>query len=346
MSVSEIRIVNPITYPKWDELVLKTGKASIFHSSAWARVLHESYGYKPAYFASFERQSLSILMPFMEVNSRITGKRGVSLPFTDFCDPIVSNGNAFRAAVNALKNYGKKKGWKTAEWRGGYFKEAPCPSASYLAHTLKLAETEEQMFSRFKSSTRRNVNKAIKEGVRVDVANSPKSMESYYRLHCRTRRDHGLPPQPFLFFRKVQDYLIALGNGFTALAFLGDLCVAGAVYFHFGRTAIYKFGASNKQYQHVRPNNLVMWEAIRECMRRGCRHFSFGRTEPDNKGLSQFKRGWNTTETKIHCYKYDLRKNAFVGETMNVKGFQNRIFERMPVPVLRILGSTLYKHLG
>jgi len=39
--------------------------------------------------------------------------------------------------------------------------------------------------------------------------------------------------------------------------------IASAVYFHFGDKAIYKYGASDRKYQHLRANNLVMWEAIR-----------------------------------------------------------------------------------
>jgi hypothetical protein len=340
-------ILNPLEISDWDSLVLATGKASFFHSAAWARVLCESYGYKPVYFTAFENNNLSFLMPFMEVNSRITGKRGVSLPFTDFCDTITSNGNDFRTAVNAVREYGKERGWKTMEWmdNGGRFSGAS-PCASYFTHRLELSGPEDQVFSSFKSNTRRNIYKAAKEGVRVEIGDSLEALKLYYRLHCITRRDHGLPPQPFSFFRKIWDCVMDPGYGFSALAFVNEFCVAGGVYFHFGETAIYKFGASNRKYQHLRPNNLVMWEAIRECLRRGCRHFSFGRTETDNEGLLQFKRGWGTTENELHYYKFDLRKNSFVGETIGVKGFYNRIFARTPIPVLRLLGSTLYKHLG
>ena len=340
-----LEILNPLEIADWDSLVLATGKASFFHSSSWARVLHESYGYKPIYFCSFQEGNLSFMMPFMEVNSPFTGKRGVSLPFTDFCDPILSNGSDFRAAVDQVKEYGKERGWKKAEWRGGDFPGAS-PCSSYFEHILALEEDEEQVFKGFKGSTRRSVNKAEKERVRVETADSLEFMESYYRLHCITRRDHGLPPQPFSFFRNIHDHVIAKGFGFTVLAFLDDVCVAGGVYFHFGQRAMYKFGASDKGYQHARPNNLVMWEAIRECIRRGCRHFSLGKTETDNEGLLQFKRGWGTKEKERHYYRFDCQKNAFVDETMGVKGFHNRVFERMPLPVLRLLGSTLYKHLG
>ena len=211
---------------------------------------------------------------------------------------------------------------------------------------MRLGGPEDRVFASFKSNTRRNVQKAVKEGVRIEIGDSLRALETYYKLHCRTRKDHGLPPQPFSFFRKIHEHAVAAGRGFTALAFVKDLCVAGAVFLHFGSEAVYKFGASDKRHQHARPNNLVMWEAIRECARRGCLHFSFGRTEPENQGLLQFKRGWGTTERELYCYRYDLHRKSFVTQSVGVKGFYNRVFGMTPIPVLRVLGSALYRHLG
>jgi len=342
-----LSIVNPLEIANWDDLVIATGKASVFHSSAWARVLHESYGYKPVYFASFEKGNLSLLMPFMEINSWLTGKRGVSLPFSDFCESLTDHGFSFGEAVREVKEYGRKKRWKTVEWRGNqkYFQTAP-PSSLYYYHTLDLSVPEERFFSNLKSNTKRNINKAIKERVTVELGETLESVAGYYRLHCLTRRGHGLPPQPFSFFRKIFEHIISKGGGFTALAFLDGVCLAGAVYLHLGKAAVFKFGASNKKYQHLRPNNLVMWEAIRECVKRGFRSFSLGRTEMANEGLLQFKRGWNPEEEQVSYYKYDLNKNSFQTESIGVKGFYNQIFNVTPVPVLRLVGSAIYKHLG
>ena len=42
-----ISIINPIKHPDWDDLLLTADRATFFHTTAWARVLSESYGYKP-----------------------------------------------------------------------------------------------------------------------------------------------------------------------------------------------------------------------------------------------------------------------------------------------------------
>ena len=83
-----IEIINPIEYPNWDELLLTSDQSIFFQTSAWARVLCESYNYTPLYFITKDNGRLTSLIPVMEVSSFITGKRGISLPFTDYCPPI------------------------------------------------------------------------------------------------------------------------------------------------------------------------------------------------------------------------------------------------------------------
>ena len=114
----KLEIINPIEYPDWDNMLLEHEDASFFHTSAWARVLHESYNYKPLYFTSMENGKLVSLIPVMEVKSIITGKRGVSLPFTDQCPPISNDSVNLEESLNRIIEYGKKVGWKHIDLRG------------------------------------------------------------------------------------------------------------------------------------------------------------------------------------------------------------------------------------
>ena len=340
-------IVNPLEIPNWDDLVLATGKASFFHSSAWARVLHESYGYKPLYFASFESGKLISLMPFMEVNSWLTGRRGVSLPFTDQVSVLAPDGMAFEKLVKGVTDYGEKAGWKYIEWRdGSLFPEEVNASESHYTHELNLLKTEKEIFSGLRDSTRRNIKKADKAGVSVEISQSLDPIKSFYGLNCITRKRHGLPPQPFSFFNKVFEHVISKDHGMVASAVHSGRVIASSVFCHFGKSAIYKYGASDVAHQDLRANNLVMWEAIKWCREKGLETFSLGRTEPENEGLLQFKRGWGAEEGQLRYYKYDLKKNSFQTGSIGVKGFYNQMFSVTPLSVLRCVGAAMYKHLG
>ena len=87
----KIQIINPIDYPDWDDLLLTNDQTTFFHTSAWAKVLCESYKYRPLSFTVIENGKLSALIPIMEVSSLLTGKRAVSLPVTDECHAITQN---------------------------------------------------------------------------------------------------------------------------------------------------------------------------------------------------------------------------------------------------------------
>jgi lipid II:glycine glycyltransferase (peptidoglycan interpeptide bridge formation enzyme) len=122
--------------------------------------------------------------------------------------------------------------------------------------------------------------------------------------------------------------------------------IAGAVYFHFGEKVLYKYGASDKTYQELRANNLVMWEAITWYAQNGFHSLCFGRTDPDHDGLRQFKTGWGTRERVIKYYRYDLKKEAFVKNTYSMNGRMNKIFHRMPISCLNLVGALVYRHMG
>jgi len=341
-----LQIINPLEYPDWDELLLTNKNYSFFLSSSWARVLYETYKYEPLYFSSLENGKLSALIPVMDVNSSLTGRRGVSLPFTDYCPLIIKDKRNFQEIIENIIAYGQRGGWKYIEWRGGenHFQDMT-PSSSYYSHTLELSQNEQEILSSFRGSTRRNIRKAIKEGVHLEICNSLESVRAFYRLNCATRKSHGLPPQPFYFFRKVFEHIISKKKGFVVLASYHKRNIASAIYFHFGKKAIYKYGASERSYQHLRANNLVMWEAMKWYAQNGFRRFSFGRTDPENKGLLQFKQGWGTNEETINYYRYDLTKDVFVEDSNRVKTSYD-LLRKLPSPLLKLVGSLLYKHLG
>ena len=112
-------IINPIDFPHWNESLRSLPGHTFFHTSSWADVLHRSYGYKPVYFTIWEGDTLSALLPCMDIDSVLTGKRGVSLPFTDYCEPLVSDSGQFEELFAAAVAFGKKRNWRTLELRGG-----------------------------------------------------------------------------------------------------------------------------------------------------------------------------------------------------------------------------------
>jgi len=338
-------VVDPTTQSDWDDRVTAFDGWTIFHTVAWARVLRETYGYRPLYFTAGDEGRLLAAVAMMEVDSSLTGRRGVSLPFTDYCDPLIDKSVPVGELSRFILDYGRKAGWKSVEFRGAGLAEGPA-STSFYRHTLDLTPGAERLFANLKDTTRRNVRKAMREGVTVGMHDSLESVREYYRLHCMTRKRHGVPPQPVEFFDKIHEHVIGRGLGVVALASHNGVPIAGDVFFGLQGKALYKFGASDYAYQNLRASDLVMWEGIQWHAERRYDSLCFGRTEMDNEGLRRFKNQWGTDEQQIHYSRYDLRRDEFITTTPQTGGSHHRFFHAMPIPVLRVFGSLLYKHMG
>ena len=89
-----------------------------------------------------------------------------------------------------------------------------------------------------------------------------------------------------------------------------------------------------------------MWEAIRWFSRNGFKTFSFGRTEPENKGLLQYKNGWGTKQSVINYYKYDFVKEAFIVNHFAIPTLFSNLLKKIPIPILKFVGRILYKHMA
>ena len=342
----DIRIINPTSWRGWDKQVASLHEATPFHSAAWAKVLSETYGFEPSYYTGWQNGKLAIVIPMMKVASRLTGRRYVSLPFSDWCDPICESGIDINPVIERILADARSNGCKYVEWRcrQELFWNEPVWS-TFFGHRLALAGGEAKVFSSFCSSTRRNIRKAEKEKVQIRWGDDLGSMREFYRLHCRTRREHSLPPQPFSFFRNIWEYVIRPKHGLIILASHLGKDIAASLSLHFSRHASYKFGASDSRYQELRANNLVMWEAIKWYCRESYKDFDFGRTDMTNEGLRRYKLGWGAEESPICYYRYDTKQDRFIVGSQSGPPVC-RFIRKMPIFLLRRIGELSYRHFA
>ncbi len=346
-SAIEIKTLDPLSDSDWDRLVLSHPDCNFFHSAAWANVLGKTYRHKPIYLHFSRQGELVALVPMMEVRSSFTGRRGVCLPFSDFCNPLLFDKAEAGPVLDKLSELGRERNWKYFELRGGQeaLPATAVPATQFYGHKLLLSGSSEELLARVASPVRRAIRKAEKSGVHVQVTRTRDAILEFYRLHIRTRRRHGLPPQPLSFFLNIYEEIVKAGQGFVVLAKRGSRFLAAAIFFQFGKNSVYKFGASNELLQEFRGSNLVMWEAIRLLLRDGASMLHFGRTSLDNDGLRRFKLGWGTVEEAIEYFQFDIGAQAWKSNGRNSSGFYNNIFRRLPLLLNRFAGAVIYPHL-
>jgi hypothetical protein len=311
------------------------------------RKLCKTYGHKPLAFCCSRRGQPRALVPLVEVASRFTGTRGVSLPFTDFCALLFFRDCDPGVILENLCAFAQIRDWKWFEIRGKLGSNLPPQSSlTFYGHSLDLRGGADTLFANFSACVRRAIRRAEQSGLTVNLSTSKAAVHDFYRLHVSTRRRHGLPPQPFAFFRNIHREVIEPGWGFTVLAKRASKPVAGAIFFCTATKAVFKFGASEERYWSLRPNNLVMWRAIQELTRRDIAMLHLGRTTRGDEGLRRFKLGWGAVEEPINYFRFSVTSNAWAMRADNALGIHNSLFKRLPLLVNRLIGAAIYPHLN
>jgi hypothetical protein len=319
--------------PRWREFVESCAEAGPFHHPAWARLLGDAYGYRAlALAATDESGKLTAGVPVLELR----GGRRVSLPFTDACAPLALSAEGLAALSRGLARL------RQIEIR------APFPGVDARAvavqHVLPLRADASLVYAGLhKSRIQRPVAKAEREGVVVRAGESRGDLlETFYGLHVQTRRRQGVPVQPRRFFELLWERMLEPGLGFVLVAEADSAPAAAAVFLSWNGSAIYKFGASDEARLRLRPNHLLLWDAIRRSCENGDRSFDFGRTDFGNTGLRTFKGGFGANERPL-VYSQFGSAAAYDGGGRAARALAP-VIRRSPPWVCRGLGELLYKY--
>ena len=339
-------LINPLLHKEWDEAMSKHHDATIFHSTAWARVLVDTYGHRPCYFQLSLNGNLVALIPMMEVQSVLTKSRGVCLPFSDYCVPLMFSSFGKELIVQKLQQIARERRWNYFELRSHLVVPDGVPaSESYYGHALDLRIGSDAVVSNFSSSVQRAIRKAQRSGLTVSIQSTPAAMAQFYKLHVRTRRRHGVPPQPRSFFTNIHRHLISAGHGFIVLVASEKVSVAAAMFFTLGHHAVFKFGASDERLQEVRGNNLAMFEGIKYLVQMGVETLHFGRTDKHNEGLRRFKLSWGATEETLDYARFDTASASWKHSRDSHSTLHQHIFRALPASLNRLAGAIIYPHL-
>ena len=247
-------------------MILKFDDYSFFHTKEWARLLTESYKFEPIYYTLFENGELTAVVPMMEVKSWITGNRAISLPFSDYCEPLFKNIELSQTLAKEIIESLEKKNTKYIKFRTtkNIYPFQTEQHRRDLRHVLKLDKNESDLLKQCSENTKRNLKIAAREKLSLRVQNDENGIKNFYDMMCETRKKHGLPPQPFSFFQNILDIIITKGYGDILFALRDNTYISGAIYLKFGKKLLYKFGASYSQYLKFKGNHFVMWEAIKK----------------------------------------------------------------------------------
>jgi Acetyltransferase (GNAT) domain len=350
--MTDLHHFDPVSDPRWTQLLASHPRASVFHTPGWLEALRRTYGYEPiGYTSSPPGEQIRNGLVFCRVNSWLTGRRLVSLPFSDHCEPLVNSTEELEFFVQRLQAELKPR-------RCTYLEVRPVnesfhqiedqsgfrPASRYRLHRIDLRPDLDQIRRSFdKDSVLRRIRRAERAGLVEKCGRSEDLLNDFYNLLVRTRARQELPPQPFRWFQNLVE---CLGNTLELrLAYQERTPIAAILILRFRDTAFYKYGCSDARYKHLGVMPLLLWMAVKESKSWGAKEFSLGRTDVGNAGLIVFKNHWARESKSLTYWRYPGPISLELKERWRVRALK-RIFGVMPARVLAATGRLLYPHIG
>ena len=344
--------LDPTTDARWAELVETHSRASVFHTVGWLKALQLTYGYVPmAFTTSSPTAELKDGLLFCQVNSWLTGKRLVSLPFSDHCDPLCQSAENMDALLRHSQAVLQPRGCKSAEIRpiAEDLGESAAamgfgPAGDYFLHIIDLRPNLDNIARTFdKDSIQRRIQRAEKAGLVEKCGASEQLLKAFYGLFVSTRRRHHVPPPPYAWF---QNLIRSLGRALEIrVAYKEESPIAAILTLRFRKTGYFKYGCSDERFNKFGATPWLLWRAIVAAKSDGALEFDMGRTEGDNAGLLAFKNHWVPHPRRLVYWKFPATSSFYSVNNWKSRAAKS-IFSHMPNRLLTIAGSLIYRHIG
>jgi hypothetical protein len=166
---------------------------------------------------------------------------------------------------------------------------------------LDLTQSEEAIWRGFNRGNRSNINKARRLGVEVVRRRDDDAIRRFYELYLATMRRNDADPWYDFSSNFFTDHFRLLGDKISLFCAnnKGEI-VAAASFLHDGEVVHYFLGGSDNDHLALRPNNLLMHEAIRWAKRQGYRYFNLGGGY--KASLSRFKTAFSKSSLNFYTY--------------------------------------------
>ncbi len=354
MSTS-IDTIDPLADVRWKTFVEWHPEASVFHHPSWLQALRKTYGFRPfAFTTAHPGEALSDGLLLCPVDSWVTGKRWISLPFSDHCDLLAGSNESRKCLLeHVAKSLGR--GFEYAELRSTDASgTAPAENwrsdNRFLRHSISLRPSKEEIFQRFhKSFVQRKIRRAEREGLRYVSGRSGTLLDQFYDLVLRTRRRQRVPPQSFRWFQNLASCMEDRLS--IHIAFKERQATAGILTLTHRNTLTYKYGCSDERFNNLGGTPFLFWNVIQSAKDSGLDTLDLGRSEVDNEGLILFKERLGATPSRLTYWTYtrsttqQSRRNGMVRLAQHVMPRLPAVALRLPRSILAFSGSLFYRHL-
>jgi len=339
-----VEITENVTEEEWKKFLYECDDATIYHTPEWKKFLKKTFGYKSRYlFAKDEHGNIAGLLALFHVKSKLRGDELCTMPFSHNSSCIGSEDVRNILLDRGIELYHELNAGRF-EVRGKVDHDKFHFQKSFCVHTIELSSNANEVWKRISRGARSSTKKPIRCGVDVYPTKNIEDLKDFCQLNRITKKKIGVPSHPWKFFKNLFELL----NEYVVLYVVryNEEIIAGGIFEYFKDSVTFGYAAYNPDYLSLRPNNILVWKSIEDACVNEYKHYSFGRTSYDNKGLIAFKERWGAVETELYYSYYPTIPHSIIMDRDNIQyKLGIKVFRDMPVKIYNPCSDILFRHL-
>ena len=337
----------------WEKNLNEFSEANFLQSWEWGE-FHQKLGH-PVYRVKFSARGGGGM--FQGVVEPARRGRYLEIPG----GPLLSNYasvSLWKQAISLMKEVAKKESCVFIRIRPQVsdtfhtlgFRPAPMHLHAELTRVLDLTKTDEQLLVEMRKSTRYEIKKAIKTGIKVEQSEDENLINDFVRLQNETSAREKFVPfskkylqEQFKAFRKTNSarwFLIRPGLAAARPGLYrsgeetpGKISMAFVIFYR--GEAVYHYAASNAASRLIPAAYAIQWAIIQEAKKRGCKTYNLWGDVADDQlgshrfsthhsahrfaGPSMFKRGFGGNQVAyLHAQDLPLKKTYWLNYLVEI----------------------------
>lgn len=331
----EVRKLEKFEYVKYEKFLLEFNESLFYYSTKYKDFLEELLNVKSNYILAIDNnENIQAVLPLMVKEGKY-GKIINSLPY------FGSNGGILFKTNQSYNLLLKKYFNLLSECAGGTYicnplsKSNQKPDYDILDKRIgqwTLLESKNDILNSYKSSARRNIKKATKENLIVEIDNNQKDF--LYETHNENITAIGGRAKNKKFFDNLEKYFIKNKDYNIYIAKVNGKKIGALLLFYFNKTVEYFTPAIVREYRNLQALPLIIYKAMLHSIEKGYKLWNWGGTWLTQDSVYKFKNKFGAVD-KIYNYFIKINNQSIYNSTKKEISEEYRDFYVIPFDKLK-----------
>jgi len=188
------------------------------------------------------------------------------------------------------------------------FFKAPMHMIAQNTALLNLTDQDEKSLLKSMNKNHRNlIKKALKtQDLKIQVSTDIKDIQKVSNLLEITAKRHNFTPFSLKYLETEFKTFQEINAGKIYLCYYQDELIAASITYQYGKTKVYKHGASNMKYKNIPASYLIQWQSILDALTDGLQAYNFWGVAPSKEhkshpfyGITHFKLGFGAKQLDL-----------------------------------------------